>query len=86
MDRVALVRPTLADIEIAIVQLDNKEHDALHAGPKDWVNKNKVFPKPVSSVEMLPHPSTGPNPTATGWIVVAMHYPHCAVISACVQV
>jgi len=86
MQTIAFLHPTAKDPEIAILRVTIQEHDQLHKNPLDWVNKNKVFPKPVSSVELLPHASTGPNPTGTGWIVTFTHYPHCAVIGSCVQV
>jgi hypothetical protein len=86
MQTIAFLHPTANDPEIAILRLSNQEHDDLHKGPKDWVNQNKVFPKSVNSVEMLPHASIGPKGKGTGWIVAFYHYPQCAVIGSCVQV
>jgi len=67
-------------LEIAILQMSNKEHDELHADPKNWVNDHKVFPKPVRSVDVPDHPS---KPSASAWVVTIVHFPHCAAMGSC---
>lgn len=68
--------------EVAILQLSNQEHDDLHKDALGWVNRNKVFYKDVTSVNLPPHPQR----TDSAWVVSLAHELHCAVSGSCATV
>lgn len=95
MHRIVLLHPTPTDSEIAILQISNQEHDDLHRDALGFVNKNKVFCKDVSSVDLQHTPGTTSAPraksgakqtAASGWIVTLNHDPSCHSSGSCLQV
>ena len=77
MHCIALVQATPSSPDIAVLQLETKEHEAFHNDPVGFVNRNHVFRKSVNKVEVVPHAST-----ATG-ILVIVHLPGCACAAYC---
>jgi len=77
MHCIALAQATQESPEVAILQMDSKEHAALHENPLAFVNENKVFKKQVKSVEMAPRAKT-----QTGLVIVA-HLPGCYCVAYC---
>lgn len=82
-----LVRVQLADSEIAIVQLSNDEHNALHKNAKEFVNTNNVFvPPAVNSVKVEPHAQPQAKVAASAtWTATIRHWPGCNCSAACVS-
>lgn len=82
------------DPEIAILQLSEEEHAALHAKPKEFVNGHHVFDKEVNSMTVPPHGPNAPSPApsqatvavAAGvtWLVLVRHRPDSTAVGACV--
>jgi hypothetical protein len=79
MHCIALVQATPRDPEIAILQMDSKEHHAFHENAVAFVNENQVFKKRVTSVEIAPH-----GKVQTG-VAVVVHLPSCACVAYCDQ-
>lgn len=94
MHLIALVKATPTDPEIAILRISNQEHDDLHKDPLGFVNRNRVFGKDISRVDMQPHPSeeTGARrpkasakaEAASTWLVVIPHLPKCTAVASCI--
>jgi hypothetical protein len=80
MHCIALVQATPTDPEIAILQMDSKEHRAFHENALAFVNGNEVFKKHVASVEIAPH-----SKVQTG-VALVVHLPGCACVAYCGQV
>ena len=99
MRRIGHVQETANDIEVVVLKLSDADHDELHRGPKEFVNKHRdqIFGKTVNSVVLSPtsHPkppsaSTVPtNKTATRaatsetWMSVIIHRPACTCAGTC---
>jgi hypothetical protein len=77
MHCIAFVQSTPTSPEIAILQLDNNEHSALHKNALQFVNEKQIFRKSVKSVEIA-----SPAKTQTG-LVIMVHLPGCAVAAYC---
>ena len=80
--------------EIAVLQLSDEEHTALHTNALGFVNNNQVFGKPVNTVDIEPHPkkSSTAKPKAgakaavsSTWTTTILHWPNCTCRGACVS-
>jgi hypothetical protein len=78
MHCIAFVQPTPTSPEIAILQMDTKEHESFHKNPLAFVNDNHVFKKPVRKVDILSHAET-----TVGYVVLG-HPPDCHVNAICI--
>ena len=96
MHLIALVKAMPTDPEIAILRISNQEHDDLHKDPLGFVNRNHVFGRDISRVDMQPHPSEKMGATqlkasakteaAPNWLVVIPHLPKCTASATCITV
>jgi hypothetical protein len=77
MHCIALVQSTQTSPEIAILQLDSKEHSALHQNALQFVNEKQIFRKSVKSVEIAPHAKTQIG------LAMFVHLPGCACVAYC---
>jgi len=86
MHRIALVCSKPGDPEVAILQLSNEEHDELHHDPTNFVNKNRIFCKDVSRVDVVEH-SIGKKrkDASAGWLILSTHYPSCVCPTVCME-
>lgn len=81
--------------EIAVLQLSNEEHTALHTDALGFVNSNQVFGKQVNKVDIEPHapkksstakPQAGAKAAvSTTWTTTILHWPGCTCKGACVS-
>ncbi len=82
------------DPEIAILQLSDEEHAALHNDPKDFVNGHHIFDKDVNSMSVASHASNvrsraqlkavAEADTSATWLVLVRHRPDSSAVGACV--
>ena len=82
------VQRRATDPEIAVLQLSEEEHKALHAAPKDFVNHNHVFDKDVNTMMLPSHVMQAATAeTATvAWLVLVRHRPDSSAAGSCVPV
>jgi hypothetical protein len=86
MKKIALLQ--LAGSEIAILELSNEEHSALHKTHEKFVNDNHVFDAHVRKVRFESDVQAETPATATAtttWTSTIRHWPTCNCSGACVS-
>jgi hypothetical protein len=77
MHCIAFVQATPTSPEVAVLQLESKEHSALHDDALRFVNEKQVFGRSVKSAKIASHAEI-----QTG-LAIIVHLPGCACAVYC---
>ena len=81
MQRIILLQGGLDDLEVAVLKLSSDEHKELKDKAVDFFNRHKVFcTEKISKVELQHYGHVKGDADS---VVIAVHYPHCAVVGTC---
>jgi hypothetical protein len=78
------VPPQGQEPEIAVLRLSSQKYAEMKKGPKDFVNKIRLFDRPLNSLELQPEP-TGPGAKNAVPLVIVVHRPNSSAYGSAVD-
>ena len=90
MRRIGYIQEAPGEIEVAVLKLTTADHDKLHSLHEKFINNEKVFSKPVTSLTLYPDShqnavagAVAKTPEPETWMSVVIHKPACACVGTC---